>query len=197
MKNYSQFVVLSLFVITMLSVGCATKRPMVSAGRYSQLSVTPTNTIALTTKVKPGRADTELNRILVAELQREGFNVVSYEIADYILAYTFEDEWTENHQQSVTARQMPASQTTTQLMSGSQPTDTPSAIADTSFTSQTQGIRLVLYTNPKTHPGGLQIAWQGCIDPGKNISSQNEPALIRTLLGYFGRDYNGPVNLAK
>jgi hypothetical protein len=51
---------------------------MVSAVSYTQLSVTPTNTIALTTKINPNQTDTKLNRILAAELQRQGFKVVSY-----------------------------------------------------------------------------------------------------------------------
>jgi hypothetical protein len=198
MKIHCLRVLLPLAIV-MLSAGCATKLPMVSAVSYSHFTLTPTNSVALSTMANPGRADEELNRVVIAELNRGGFNIVPLGKADYILTYTVEDEWKEDRKQSTLAPPMPPAQTTAQLYSGTgnrTPDIAPIHIT-TTFISQSKGVRLIVYTNPKKLPGGLEIAWQGCIDSGKTSSSGNEQALVRTLIGYFGQNYDGPVALVK
>jgi len=105
--------------------------------------------------------------MLIAELKREGFHVVPLDKADYLFACAAE---------------------------GSDPTLSP-ATASSAVVFHNRGIRLCLYSNPQTHPGRLNLAWQGYIAAGPNTSAEGEMALIRTLLGYFGRDQHGPVNL--
>lgn len=61
----------------------------------------------------------------------------------------------------------------------------------------TKDIRLYLYTNPKTHGGSFELAWQGAISQGKSVPAGNEPALVKTLLGYLGKNQNGPVQLTR
>jgi hypothetical protein len=60
-----------------------------------------------------------------------------------------------------------------------------------------RGIRLFLYSNPKTHPGGFRIVWQGYIAAGPTTSAADETALLKTLLGYLGKEQHGSVNLAR
>jgi hypothetical protein len=195
--NYLPVLLPLAIVMLILSAGCATKLPMVSAVSYSQFTPVPTNAIALSTKANPNPEDEELNRVLIAELNRQGFNLVPYEKADYILTYAIEDEWMEDREQSIIARPMPPAQTTAQMDWGTG-TQTPGispVSVTTTFTSQSKGIRLIVYTNPKRHPGGLEIVWQGCIDSTQTLSSENETALIRTLLGYFGQNHEGRVAL--
>ena len=82
-------------------------------------------------------------------------------------------------------------------MEGPGETSMQTAIVETEYIHPDQGIRLYLYVNPKTHPGGLQIAWQGCIEAGETVSPDREPLLIKTLLGYFGQDYTGRIELGQ
>jgi hypothetical protein len=67
-------------------------------------------------------------------------------------------------------------------------------IVQTEYVHPNKGIRLYLYANPEKY-SGLQIAWQGCIEAGESVSPDREPLLIRTLLGYFGQDYAGSIDL--
>jgi hypothetical protein len=57
-------------------------------------------------------------------------------------------------------------------------------------------ISLYLYTNPQKTADGLNVVWRGTIDAGKSLPPDQEPFLIRTLLGYFGQAHDGPVRLA-
>ncbi|HZI31529.1 MAG TPA: hypothetical protein VFF11_04260, partial [Candidatus Binatia bacterium] len=67
----------------------------------------------------------------------------------------------------------------------------PDRVVTYHFTSKY--IRLLLYTNPKTHDGNFQLVWQGNIDVNHGTSAAQEQALLKTLLGYFGRQQNGRV----
>jgi len=60
---------------------------------------------------------------------------------------------------------------------------------------RTKEIWLYLYTNPKKSGGGLQLAWQGTIAVGDSPSQERELAMLKTLLGYLGKDQNGQVEL--
>ncbi len=193
MKLHHLLVLLPVAVV-MLSAGCATKPPMVSAASYSHFTLTPTNTITLSAKANPKPQDEQLSRVLVAELDRAGFELVPPEKADYILTYVIEDEWSEERGQSTMASPMPAAQTSDQVRMGNG-TQTPGispAPVNTTFTAHSKGIRLIVFTNPKTHPGGLDIVWQGCIDTGQSLTPENETALVRILPRLFWAEPRRP-----
>jgi hypothetical protein len=61
---------------------------------------------------------------------------------------------------------------------------------------RSRDLRLYLYTNPKTHSGNFQMVWQGNITTELTASPERDSVRIRTLLGYFGKDQNGRVDLA-
>jgi len=133
----------------------------------------------------------------VDELKREGFNLVPMEKADYLIAGTLTDELVTDQQHRITTTvPAPPPQTTGQIM-----TLPSSSASETSISRpvifRNRGIRLFLYTNPKTNPSGLQIAWQGYIATGQPATAERETLLIRTLLGYFGQEQHGPVNLGQ
>jgi hypothetical protein len=196
MKSYLLFFLLTLMLIT-FSTGCVSNRANVGAWRDSNFSPTRTSKIALTLMSNPSIEDAELGRALIAELKRENFNLVPSSEADYTLACAVED----NSEQIYTPSQQPFLSTPPQI--------TGQAYDESAFrTQQTQfpptlivvhkkDIRLYLYTNPQTHSGSLHIAWTGSIEAGETVSTNREPALIKTLLGYFGQEYTGPVNLPK
>ena len=137
----------------------------------------------MTLRPKPTAEDAELGRRLNAELQREGFHLVPMAEADYLLACTVEGKWVVDRQSPPTVAPTDAS-------------TNPPAAAGQPGLFHSRSIRLYLYNNPQKHPGGLQVAWQGYITAGTADSADLEMALIRTLLGYFGREQHGSVFLA-
>ena len=180
--------------------GCATRRPEVSTWRDAQFTPSLTNTFAFTERPNPSLEDAELGRMLVTEMQREGFKFVPATQADFQMTYVLDDTTDERdillthppHYGSTW--HSPTPQTTGEIMHGS---GTPQAYDVSTFVYHYKDVRLYVYTNPQTHPGRLQLVWQGNIEAGKSVTAERELQLLRTLLGYFGKDQNGPVNLVK
>ena len=80
----ARWLLLPLLVI--LLAGCASKHPTIGAWRSTGFSPARTDKIALTLRPNPGAEDEELGRLLTAEFQRQGFNLVPQAEADYTLA---------------------------------------------------------------------------------------------------------------
>lgn len=199
--------------LALFSTGCATsKPPMVDTWRNSQFSPTPADKIALTDQPNPGPQDAAIRQLLIDELQREGFPVVSSDQADYLLACVL-DEAVETQQivhvyPEYNPMMQPGPLTpqtdsqvggiykdrATQQWFNPLPSPPPDRVVTFRFTSKF--IRLYLYTNPKTHAGNFQLVWQGNIDVNQPVSAGREQLLLKTLLGYFGKNHNGRVNLA-
>jgi len=195
-----------LLVLAVFLAGCATSHPTVGAQRGAGFSPARTDKIALTLRPNPSQEDAQLGRLLTAELQREGFNLVSSAEADYTLAYALEDDSTETDvpwrdftvpSDPQSSRDIIASATSPPPGFARAPAGTAPSIGSTAIVYHSKGVSLYLYTNPKTHGGKFQLAWSGCIDAGNGVSTQREALLIEKLLGYFGQDYIGRVNLAK
>jgi hypothetical protein len=192
MKIHRLFVFLLLpLACAIFSAGCATNHPHVNTWRDSQFSPSVTNTIALTIRVNPTPADKFLTGILTDELKRAGFHLVPLAKADYLITYAVEDDWKEGSQKIVTPTLVSPLQTPEQMGVDEK------IYSYTPVVFHSRGIRLYLYTNPKTRPGGLQVVWQGYIAAGQKISADRVPVLIRTLLGYLGKSKNGRVNLVQ
>jgi len=190
---------ISVFLL-LIAAGCASNHPVVGAWGRPGLAPQRTDKIALTARPNPNDADAQLGRMLVPELQAAGFVMVPVEEADYLLAYAVEDDATvERGHKTVLAPSKPAfnhPQTTQQIVDQNLARRQPENLrVPTTYVDERQGIRLYLYTNPKTHSGKFNLAWSGCIDAGEKVSAEREPLLIRTLLGYFGKAYNGTVDL--
>jgi hypothetical protein len=199
---------LLLSLLTILAAGCATNNGVIVSARHDvHFSPTPTDKISMALRPNPSPEDAALGSVLLAELKREGFDIVTNADADYTLAYLVEDDSTVEtyqHHELVTSPNpyvvtLPP-QTTSDMVVRDLTGQRQRELCETvtvpvSVVVQRKGIRLYLYANPKTHPGGLQIAWEGCIEAGKTIPVGREPVLIKTLLGYFGQDYVGRVTL--
>lgn len=188
--------------LVILMAGCATHRPVISTWNESQKVPGRTDKIGLIKQLNPASQTAELGRLLTDELKREGFNVVPTDEADYLMAYSLEDELVPQDR-SVTMME-PASppQTTAQVIDqagargySGDPT-LPARPVSQPVVFRSRGIRLFLYNNPKTHPGGFQIVWQGYIAAGQ-ATPKRETALIKTLLGYLGQEHHGAVNLVE
>ena len=185
-----------------LLAGCATRRPVISTWNESPLIPERTHKVALIQQLNPTPQTAELGRLLTAELKREGFNVVPTDQADYLLAYTLEDELVPQNRSIPTFEPASPPQTTGQVIDQDPARGYlgDSTLGSTAVSQpvvfRSRGIRLFLYNNPKTHSGGFQIVWQGYIAAGQT-TSQRETALIKTLLSYLGQEHHGAVNLAQ
>ena len=177
--------------------GCATHHPLVSTWHESPYAPTRADKIALTLRPEASPEDAELGRLLVDELRREGFHLVPIAEADYLMACTLEDERVADPEHRITINTPAAPpQTTGQILSQSESfTSLPARQVLHAVVFRNRGIRLFLYNNPETHPGGLAIAWQGYITTAPAATAEQETLLIRTLLGYLGQEQHGPVNL--
>ncbi|MEI9963095.1 MAG: hypothetical protein WDM76_18875 [Limisphaerales bacterium] len=69
---------------TIILAGCATNHPAVATRLDSHFSPARTDKIALALRSWP-ESDAELGRVLTAELERAGFNLVPAAAADYLL----------------------------------------------------------------------------------------------------------------
>ncbi len=203
-------ILLFSLVLAALLPGCASTPQMgtlITAQRNPNFSPTRTEKICLAQQLHPRNEDAALGSALMAELTRENFNIVTNKDADYTLAYLIEDDSTvESVRQTTPAYTYPKPMLAGSSVpknplnpEGQENTGEPSletTTVQTDYVHVNMGIRLYLYANPKKYPG-LQIAWQGCIAVGKKVSTGREPLLVRTLLGYFGQDYTGRIDLGK
>jgi hypothetical protein len=57
----------------------------------------------------------------------------------------------------------------------------------------TQGIRLRLFVTNAEQSNRLQTAWEGYVAGGKKLPADKYDSLLRTLLDYFGEDFQGDV----
>lgn len=184
--------------LVLFAVGCATsKSPLVDTWCNPQFSPKRTDKIALTDQPHPTLQSKMLNKLLVKELPREGFQVVSSAQADYLLACVLDEAVKE---QPVVHRFVDyASAEHALLGQGFAPSTVWIPIEQKqvgAFRFTSRSIRLLLYTNPKTHHGNFQLAWQGNINVNHSTSVAQEQVLLKTLLHYFGMQQNGRVNVA-
>lgn len=190
--------------LAVLAAGCATKSPMVATWRNPQFSPTLADKIALTERPNPSAQDAALGRLLVTELQSEGFALTSPDQADYLITYVLdelnEEQKVVNHSYPNPTMSFgpPTPQTAAQAREMSfQPVQPQPPDRITTYTFTSKSILLYLYTNPKTHAGKFQMVWQGNISVNQSVPASREPALLQTLLRYFGKDQNGPVDVAR
>ncbi len=182
----------------LLSAGCASApSPMLNTWLNPSFSPSPTNSIALQPIADPRPVDVATGKLLADEMRREGFVLAPAAHADYLLSYVV----SENVEQHVLSEGSKA-QAPPPSISSPQDVTQPGVVYSVSTVQKSYylhvlDIRLFLYTNPKTNPAGLQLAWQGTITISKNESAKSEQAVLRTLLHYFGTEHNGTVDLVR
>ena len=153
-----------------------------------------TNTIALKLNANARPVDVETGKLLENELQQEGFTLAPEAQADYLLSFVVSD----NVEEHVLANNA----ATQSAPPSSPPVDQPGLVysyssVEKSYYIHTHDLRLFLYTNPRTNPSGLQLAWQGAITLGKIKSAGDMQTVLKTLLHYFGGQQNGKVALVQ
>ena len=183
-------------ICALASFGCASNQPTVNTWRNPAFSPTPTNSIALKMHEAAKPEDAALGQVLLAELQREGFNLVPEERAEYLLSYMVSENQVEHHW----VQSSPAPMESPPAFVAGQPGTGPGAAynynqEEKTAVVETRDIRLFLYTNPKTNPAGLQLVWQGTITVNQDHPPGDEQILFKALLHYFGGDENGSVKL--
>lgn len=203
MKTNPFALLISSLVLALLPSGCATmQKPVVNTWRDPQFTPSPASTLALTDRPKPNAADARLGQLLVAELHKEGFNLVPADRADFLMTYVLENNQEERFdysQRDVTPMMpVPPPQSTAQMNQypGAQGLPGAQQVVVAPEIYSVRDIRLYVYTNPKTHSGDFRLAWQGSITQGNSVPEKNESALLKTLLGYLGKDENGQVPLS-
>jgi len=187
MKTWSLLTLLSA-VCLILSTGCASNlAPTVSTWRNPGFSPSRTSPITFKTNVNAFSEDVAAGHILADELQQEGFKLVSEDQSDYLLSFVISQNL-EEHTYTVYHTVQNSTQPTRET--GGIVT-TPTYSYDTqqnSYAFPTRDIRLFLYTNPKTNPAGLQLAWQGTLTLYKKTTPETQQELFKTLLQSFGAD---------
>ena len=199
MKSYPSALLILPLALMLLASGCASMQtPEVHTWRDPQFNPTPANKFALTDRPNASPVDVQLGKLVVAELQAQGFQLVPYDQADYLLTYVFENTVEEDgyHPVMVGQPMMAPPQTTEQIGNPTLQSGMVQTVVVTPNVYPVKDIRLFLYTNPKTHGGHFELAWQGSISQGKSVPPKNEPALIKTLLGCLGKNQDGPVKLS-
>ncbi len=194
--------------LAIISTGCAStqKSVLITAQRDPHYSLSRSNTISLGLRPNPSREDALLGAALTTELFNERFNITTNADADYVLNYLVEDDSTVvvSQHEEVQPVFAPPPRNNAQMSGGSiggQPYNQGGIyrthMVSTPLVFTDKGIRLYLFTNPNKQPHGFQLAWQGYIGGGTSITTERIPFLIKTLLGYFGEDYTGKIDLGK
>ena len=185
-------------LVAFLNSGCAS-HPRTMVNTWSDPAYMPTaaSPIALNIPVGAKPEDAAFGDLLRAELTNESFHLVSADQADFLLSYVVSEN-EEEHESAPIHRIGPpeaSAQNTGQIIN---PIPGPTGGDETpekSYVVSTRDVRLFLYTNPKTNPKGLRLAWQGTITIDKGATPERQTALLRILLADFGKNYNGPVTV--
>jgi hypothetical protein len=184
-------------VLAACLAGCANGNPKVIAHRDPAFFPSATNTVAIATHQQPRPADAVLGESLKMELARRGFTLTAAEAADYVLAYWVEDNWNTIRPSGGVYYGLTDYPVGVPTYDGSPVTAPGSLTAGVSPDGRlerylvTEGIRLELYPRSKSGNASLSPAWTGYIEGGSQLKTNRTPALLHTLLEYFGKDFTG------
>ena len=196
----------SLFII---STGCASRTAYVVARQDPQFNISANSKICLANHAQPRKSELDLLRDLEIALQELGITLVPSDQAEFTLTYWLDDSWKvgkkiEYYYNGAWQDTDPMTHGTRYHETSGGPygaplyqefTSAPKRVVDSPY--YIQGIRLKIY--PKSSAGGVhyQTTWEGYIEGGNRVSQSREPVLLRTLLNYFGKDFNGHAPLAR
>jgi hypothetical protein len=198
--------VLGLFVVVLLT-GCAGRTARIIAWADAKYPVTAPQRVALAPHAKPTPAEETLRTHLVAELRRRGFQLAASTNADYTLAFWLEDSWTPGKRVEYyyrgrwttvypIAARLPVAVGQWGTVYEQEPAFIRHRVVD--FPYDIQAIRLKLFPGVKRPPATdpLTPIWEGYIEGDAKISARRQAQLLRTLLNYFGKEFDGRARLA-
>ena len=196
---------LLLSALTIAVAGCAQHSAYVLTRGNLQHPVSRADKIAVTAPGNSQSRTDELYRTLLAELEAGGFKVVSHAEADFHLVVLLDKN---AHSGYVAPPPITHVAIPLDAIGGSRyyPTS-PYSHQTASYTPpeppvkvyrESEGIRLSLYPTRVQQPAHLQTAWDGFVDSGRNrVPRSRHHALLKTLLSYFGQDFDGRAKLVE
>lgn len=193
-----------LLTLTGLMTGCASRTALVIARSDAQFNLSATNKISLAAHAQPRESELALQQALLTALQEHGIELVSPAQADFTLAYWLDDSWKPGkkviyYYNGGWQNTYPMAQPTFisagpqgQVMYENQH-PIRQRVVDSPY--YIQGIRLKIYPKTGVNADPFKAAWEGYIEGGSRVSQKREPILLRTLLNYYGKDFNGRAPL--
>ncbi|NOS72335.1 MAG: hypothetical protein HOP33_20725 [Verrucomicrobia bacterium] len=195
-----------LLVSVVVLTGCSSPNAYVIARRDARFNLSNASKIALGEHSHPREAEETLKRDLLAALTERGIALVPPEQAEFTLTYWLDDSWKpgkkfeyEGNPSMMFPRPMvippPKGFGGSSTVIYQEPIITAPRVVDWPY--YIQGIRLKVY--PKTGDPALRLrsAWEGYIEGGDRVSKKRQPVLLRTLLDYYGQDFNGKAPAGK
>jgi hypothetical protein len=203
-SRFAQPSAAAFFALLVLSAGCTTHLADIVARRGSPPLPSNGRNVALMTSVQARPQDGPLQRVVVAELERNGYHIVTQPEADYTLVCYVEDNWLTQLGPSAWL-DLPSSSPSITVLPADRKVvaEKRETHYDPYLTSNycpkekvpKQGVRLRFYSSPSLQAGRFETAWEGYIEAGLTLRPEREPLLVKTLLTFFGRDYVGRVKL--
>lgn len=194
----------------MAFTGCASRTAYVIARRDTQFNLSRTNKISLAGHPHPRESELALQSALVSALQERGITLVPSDQSEFTLTYWLDDSWKpgkkvqyyyhgtwwDSYPTAASALITSPDLLYIDLHGGmyrEEPRIVSQRVVDSPY--YIQGIRLKLY--PKNSAGAVQFqaAWEGYIEGGTRVYQKRQPVLLRTLLNYYGKDFNGRAPL--
>lgn len=202
-QHVARFCATALLSLLLLLAGCAKRSSDIVARCGPQPVMTGASRIALLPTAQPRPEDLVLQKVVVAELERNGHRIVPQAEADYTMTCYVEENFVTRLQAStpmLNHTSMPGSPGTGVYLV--QPTESfpglnPEERLPRVEKIPRQGIRLRFYSGPSLRAGRFETTWEGYIEDGFTLRPERQPILVKTLLSYYGRDFIGRVKLVE
>jgi hypothetical protein len=192
---------LLLGLVVIFGSGCLSHRKNFNVVAQTKLPapLTTNQALALTATATGSEPELQLRTDLRAELERRGFQFVPAAQADFTVACWLEDSWKPSKRMQYYNR-ITGTWTMDDPMI-SQPVGNnfdyrefyPTRKRVVSEPVYYQGIRVKVYPTARqsSGPNPLDAVWDGYIEGGAKVRPGHQPILLRTLLEYFGSNFDG------
>jgi hypothetical protein len=195
-----------LLVSVVVLNGCSSPNAYVIARRDARFNLSNASKITLGEHSHPRESEEALRRDLVAALGERGIALVPPEQAEFTLTYWLDDSWKPGKKFEYEGNpnmMFPRPMVIPPPMGFGGPSTviyqepiimSPRVVA---WPYYIQGIRLKVYPRTGDPALRLQAVWEGYIEGGDRVSKKRQPVLLRTLLDYYGQDFNGKAPVEK
>jgi hypothetical protein len=192
---------LLLGLVVVFASGCVSHRRNFNVVAHAKLPapLTTNQPLALAATAVGSEPELQLRADLRAELERRGFQFVPTAQADFTVACWLEDSWKPGkrvqYYNHMTGKWV-ADEPMLAYPIGNAfdyPPDYPTRKRVVSEPVYYQGIRVKVYPTARQLAGTnqLEAVWDGYIEGGAKVRPGHQPILLRTLLEYFGTNFDG------
>jgi hypothetical protein len=192
---------LLLGLVVVFASGCVSHRRnfYVVARTTRSVPLNPNQALALTPSVTSSEAELQLRTDLRAELERRGFQFGPAAQAEFTVACWLEDSWKPGKRVLYYNRMTDTWMVDEPMTSYPISYDLdyrpgyPTRMRVVSEPVYYQGIRVKVYPTARQLAGTNQLdaVWDGYIEGGAKVRPGHQPILLRTLLEYFGANFDG------